>query len=89
MGFTEQLKNVQNSLSDEQEEEQEIVNAFKIFEKKIKELPKEFELEFDYLIATNTIETFLREQLELDVKEVTFRSELIVSGRPKFRIILN
>ncbi len=89
MDIRKKLNEVQNTLSDGQEEERNIVNdlMFLMFGRDSEELPKEFEIEC--IMDNEQVETFLKEKLELDVKDVSLVPMSILFGRPKFRVELN
>ena len=89
MDIRKKLNEVQNTLSDRQEEERNIVNdlMFLMFGRDSEELPKEFEIEC--IMDNEQVETFLKEKLELDVKDVSLVPMSILFGRPKFRVELN
>ena len=72
MDIRKKLNEVQNVLSNEQEEERHIVNdlMFLMFGNDSEELPKEFEIEC--VMDNEQVETFLKEKLELDVEDVSF-----------------
>lgn len=89
MDIKRKLNEIQDLLSDEQEEERKIVNdlMFLMFGRDSAELPKEFEIEC--IMDNEVVETFLREKLELDVKEVVLIPMSFMIGNPRFRIELN
>ena len=89
MDIRRKLNEIQDLLSDEQEEERKIVNdlMFLMFGRDSEELPKEFEVEC--IMDNEAVETFLREKLELDVKEVSLVSMSFMIGSPRFHIELN
>ena len=89
MDIRKKLNEVQNVLSNEQEEERHIVNdlMFLMFGNDSEELPKEFEIEC--VMDNDQVETFLREKLELDVKDVSLVPMSLLMGRPRFRVKLN
>ena len=89
MDIKRKLNEIQDLLSDEQEEERKIVNGlmFLMFGRDSAELPKEFEIEC--IMDNEAVETFLREKLELDVKEVVLIPMSFMIGNPRFRIELN
>ena len=89
MDIKRKLNEIQDLLSDEQEEERKIVNdlMFLMFGRDSEELPKEFEIEC--IMDNKAVETFLREKLELDVKEVGLVPMSFMIGNPRFRIELN
>ena len=89
MDIRQKLNEVQDVLTDEQEEERKIVNRliFLMFGRDSKELPTEFEVEC--IMGNEEVETFLREKLELDVKEVKLIPISIMMGSPRFRVELN
>ena len=89
MDIKRKLNEIQDLLSDEQEEERKIVNGlmFLMFGRDSEELPKEFEIEC--IMDNEAVETFLREKLELDVKEVVLIPMSFMIGNPRFRIELN
>ncbi len=89
MDIKRKLNEIQDLLSDEQEEERKIVNdlMFLMFGRDSAELPKEFEIEC--IMDNEAVETFLREKLELDVKEVVLIPMSFMIGNPRFRIELN
>lgn len=89
MDIRQKLKEVQNVLSDKQEEERKIVNnlMFLMFGRESEELPAEFEIEC--FLDNEAVETFLREKLELNVEEVSLVPMSFMFGNPRFRIRLN
>ena len=89
MDIKRKLNEIQDLLSDEQEEERKIVNdlMFLMFGRDSAELPKEFEIEC--IMDNEAVETFLREKLELDVKEVVLIPMSFMIRNPRFRIELN
>ena len=89
MDIKRKLNEIQDLLSDEQEEERKIVNdlMFLMFGRDSAELPKEFEIEC--IMDNEAVETFLREKLELDVKVVVLIPMSFMIGNPRFRIELN
>ncbi len=89
MDIRRKLNEMQDLLSDEQEEERKIVNdlMFLMFGRDSVELPKEFEVEC--IMDNEAVETFLREKLELDVKEVSLVPMSFMIGSPRFHIELN
>ena len=89
MDIRRKLNEIQDLLSDEQEEERKIVNGlmFLMFGRDSEELPKEFEIEC--IMDNEAVETFLREKLELDVKEVGLVPMSFMMGSPRFHIELN
>lgn len=89
MDIRQKLNELRDILSDEQKEEIKIVNAltFLMFGRDSEELPKEFKLEC--IMDNESVETFLKEMLELDVKEVSLIPMSFMMGSPRFRIVLN
>ena len=89
MDIVRKLNEVQDSLSDEQGEEIEVVNNLMLLlvGREPKQLPREFEIEC--FIDSDKLETLLREKLELDVKEISFDPFSVMFGRPKFVVTLN
>lgn len=89
MDIRKKLNEVQNVLSNEQEEERHIVNELMLlmFGNDSEELPKEFEIEC--VMDNEQVETFLKEKLELDVEDVSFIPMSLLLGRPRFRVKLN
>lgn len=89
MDIRRKLNEMQDLLSNEQEEERKIVNdlMFLMFGRDSEELPKEFEVEC--IMDNEAVETFLRDKLELDVKEVSLVPMSFIIGSPRFRIELN
>ena len=57
------------------------------FGERVKKLPHEFEGEC--FMEDNEVETFLREKLNLDVREVQLIPTRVMFENPRFRIILN
>lgn len=84
MDIRKKLNEVQNVLSDEQEEERKIVNnlMFLMFGRQSEELPAEFEIEC--FMDNEEVETFLREKLELNVEEVSLVPMSFMFGNPRF-----
>ena len=90
MDIRQKLNEVQEVLSDEQEEERKIINSliFLMFGRDSTELPTEFEVQC--IMRNEEVETFLREKLELDVKEeVKLVPMSIMMGSPRFCVKLN
>ena len=89
MDIKRKLNEIQDLLSDEQEEERKIVNGlmFLMFGRDSAELPKEFEIEC--VMDNEQVETFLKEKLELNVEDVSFVPISLLLGRPRFRVKLN
>ena len=89
MDIVRKLNEVQDTLSDDQRDEIEVVNRLMLLlvGREKKQLPKEFEIEC--FIDSDKLETLLREKLELDVKEVFFDPFSVMFGRPKFVVTLN
>lgn len=89
MDIRQKLNEVQNVLSQEQKEERKIINdlRFLMFGRDSLELPKEFQVEC--IMDNEGVETFLREKLELDVKEVSLVPMSFMLGSPGFRVKLN
>ena len=89
MDIIQKLNEIQDELTPEQEEEQKVVNdlMFLLFGREPKELPKKFQV--NCLMENEALETFLREKLELDVKEVSFDPISLLFGNPSFIIKLN
>lgn len=89
MDIRQKLNELQDILLDEQEEERNIVNdlIFLMFGRDSEELPKEFEIEC--IMDNDQVETFLKEKLELDVKNVSLVPMSFLMGRPRFRVELN
>lgn len=89
MDIRKKLNEIQKVLSNDQEEERNIVNdlMFLMFGRDSEELPREFEVEC--IMDNDQVETFLREKLELDVKEVSLVPMSLLMGRPRFRVKLN
>ena len=89
MDIRKKLNEVQNTLSDGQEEERNIVNdlMFLMFGRDSEELPREFEVEC--IMDNEQVETFLKEKLELDVENVSLVPMSLLLGKPRFRVKLN
>lgn len=89
MDIRKKLNEIQKVLSNDQEEERNIVNdlMFLMFGRDSEELPREFEVEC--IMDNDQVETFLREKLELDVKDVSLVPMSLLMGRPRFRVKLN
>ena len=89
MNIRQKLNEVQDVLSNEQEEERNIVSElmFLMFGNDSEELPKEFEIEC--VMDNEQIETFLKEKLELDVEDVSLVPMSLLLGRPRFRVKIN
>ena len=89
MDIRKKLNEIQNVLSNDQEEERNIVNdlMFLMFGRDSEELPREFEVEC--IIDNEQVETFLKEKLELDVENVSLVPMSLLLGKPRFRVKLN
>ena len=89
MDIRKKLNEIQKVLSNDQEEERNIVNdlMFLMFGRDSEELPREFEVEC--IMDNDQVETFLREKLELDVKDVSLVPMSLLMERPRFRVKLN
>lgn len=89
MSIRKKLNEVQNELLYDQEEERNIVQElmFLMFGRDSEELPKEFEIEC--IMDNEQVKTFLKEKLEIDVKDVSLVPMSFLFGRPKFRVELN
>lgn len=89
MDIREKLNEIQNALSNDQEEERNIVNdlMFLMFGRDSEELPREFEVEC--IMDNEQVETFLKEKLELDVENVSLVPTSLLLGKPRFRVKLN
>lgn len=89
MDIRKKLNEIQNVLSNDQEEERNIVNdlMFLMFGKDSEELPREFEVEC--IMDNEQVETFLKEKLELDVENVSLVPMSLLLGKPRFRVKLN
>ena len=89
MDIRKKLNEIQNVLSDDQEEERNIVNdlMFLMFGRDSEELPREFEVEC--IMDNEQVETFLKEKLELDVENVSLVPMSLLLGKPRFRVKLN
>lgn len=89
MDIRKKLNEIQKVLANDQEEERNIVNdlMFLMFGRDSEELPREFEVEC--IMDNDQVETFLREKLELDVKDVSLVPMSLLMGRPRFRVKLN
>lgn len=85
MNLKQKLNEMQEVLSDEQEKNVVDELIFLMFGRK--ELPKEFQVEC--CMDNMQLETFLKEKLELDVKEINFMPVSLMMGSPRFKIILN
>ena len=89
MDIRKKLNEIQNVLSNDQEEERNIVNdlMFLMFRRDSEELPREFEVEC--IMDNEQVETFLKEKLELDVENVSLVPMSLLLGKPRFRVKLN
>lgn len=89
MDIRKKLNEIQNVLSNDQEEERNIVNnlMFLMFGRDSEELPREFEVEC--IMDNEQVETFLKEKLELDVENVSLVPMSLLLGKPRFRVKLN
>lgn len=89
MDIRKKLNEIQNVLSNDQEEERNIVNdlMFLMFGRDSEELPREFEVEC--IMDNEQVETFLKEKLELDVENVSLIPMSLLLGKPRFRVKLN
>lgn len=89
MDIRKKLNEIQNVLSNDQEEERNIVNdlMFLMFGRDSEELPKEFEVEC--IMDNEQVETFLKEKLELDVENVSLVPMSLLLGKPRYRVKLN
>lgn len=89
MDIRKKLNEIQNVLSNDQEEERNIVNdlMFLMFGRDSEELPREFEVEC--IMDNEQVETFLKEKLELDVENVNLVPMSLLLGKPRFRVKLN
>lgn len=89
MDIRKKLNEIQNVLSNDQEEELNIVNdlMFLMFGRDSEELPREFEVEC--IMDNEQVETFLKEKLELDVENVSLVPMSLLLGKPRFRVKLN
>ena len=89
MDIRKKLNEIQNVLSNDQEEERNIVNdlMFLMFGRDSEELPREFEIEC--IMDNEQVETFLKEKLELDVENVSLVPMSLLLGKPRYRVKLN
>lgn len=89
MDIRKKLNEIQNVLSNDQEEERNIVNDLMLlmFGRDSEELPREFEVEC--IMDNEQVETFLKEKLELDVENVSLVPMSLLLGKPRFRVKLN
>ena len=89
MDTRKKLNEIQNVLSNDQEEERNIVNDLMLlmFGRDSEELPREFEIEC--IMDNEQVETFLKEKLELDVENVSLVPMSLLLGKPRFRVKLN
>lgn len=89
MDIRKKLNEIQNVLSNDQEEERNIVNDLMLlmFGRDSEELPREFEIEC--IMDNEQVETFLKEKLELDVENVSLVPMSLLLGKPRFRVKLN
>ena len=89
MDIRKKLNEIQNVLSNDQEEERNIVNDLMLlmFGRDSEELPREFEIEC--IMDNEQVETFLKEKLELDVENVSLVPMSLLLGKPIFRVKLN
>ena len=89
MDIRKKLNEIQNVLSNDQEEERNIVNdlMFLMFGRDSEELPKDFEVEC--IMDNEQVETFLKEKLELDVENVSLVPMSLLLGKPRYRVKLN
>lgn len=89
MNIKQKLNEVQRELSDNQIEEREIIETlmFLMFGRESNELPKKFKVEC--MMDNDGVETFLREKVGLDVKEVSLVPGSIIFGGPVFEVELN
>lgn len=89
MDIRKKLNEIQNVLSNDQEEERNIVNdlMFLMFGRDSEELPKEFEVEC--IMDNEQVETFLKEKLELDIENVSLVPMSLLLGKPRYRVKLN
>ena len=89
MDIRKKLNEIQNVLSNDQEEERNIVNdlMFLMFGRDSEELPREFEVEC--IMDNEQVETFLKEKMELDVENVSLVPMSLLLGKPRFRVKLN
>lgn len=89
MNIKQKLNEVQRELSDNQIEEREIIETlmFLMFGRESNELPKKFRVEC--MMDNDGVETFLREKVGLDVKEVSLVPGSLFMGGPVFEVELN
>ena len=89
MDIRKRLNLVSERLSDDQEPEIDVVNTltFLMFGRESDELPKNFTVQC--FMDTETLESFLRDDLKLDVKDVSLRFGSIMFGKPIYDVELN